>query len=58
MSWVALLVILGVAAAWSILSAFWHRGIERRRQRENDWMRFARGHRELDRDLDKVWHRK
>ncbi|HZR53846.1 MAG TPA: hypothetical protein VFB06_30605 [Streptosporangiaceae bacterium] len=58
MSWLALVIILAVATAWSILSILWRRAIQRRRQREDDWMRFARGHRELDRDLDKVWHRK
>lgn len=58
MNWVALLIIVAVAVAWSTLSICWRRGIERRRQREDAWARFEHGHRALDRDLDKVWHRK
>lgn len=58
MGWVSLVIIVAVAAAWTTVSIFWHRGIQRRRRREDTWARFARGHRELDRDLDKVWYRK
>jgi hypothetical protein len=35
-----------------------HRRKQRRTHREHDWTRFARGHPELDRDLDNVWYRK
>jgi hypothetical protein len=57
MSWVSLVIIAAVVATWGVIGLMWYRSAQRRR-REDALAQFARGHRELDRDLDKVWYRK
>jgi hypothetical protein len=57
-SWISLVIVAAVAAAWSVIGLTWHRRGQRRREREDAWARFAHGHRELDRDLDRTWHHK
>lgn len=57
-SWVSLIIIAAVAAVWGMIGLSVYRRKQRHRRRADDWTRFACGHRELDRDLDKVWYRK
>lgn len=56
-SWVSLLVAGFVAVTWGAVGLTSYRGARRRRQREDAWAQFSRGHIELDRELDKVWNR-
>jgi C4-dicarboxylate-specific signal transduction histidine kinase len=56
-SWLSLVIIAAVAAIWGTIGLSVYRRKQLRRQREHEWTQFAREHRELDHDLDKVWYR-
>lgn len=56
MSWESLVIIVAVAVAWGLLAFSSRRRTQRRRRQVDAWIQFARGHRELDHELDKVWH--
>lgn len=53
-----LLLVAVVLVVWGVLGVFARRGDRRRARRADEWSRFAHGHRQLDRELDDVWHRR
>ena len=58
MSWESIVIIVAIGAGWAALVFSSRCRVRRRRQRDEAWSRFEQGHRELDTELDEVWHRR
>ncbi|HLH84453.1 MAG TPA: hypothetical protein VKV38_14415 [Trebonia sp.] len=47
---------MAVLCAWGMAALYCYRCARRRGQWQARWERFASGHRDLDRDLSRIWH--